>query len=118
MPKKTYKIGEDIYDIEESDVSSFLKQAPNAKEVKSFLIGKDTFDVEIPDVDAFLKQVPDAKPLFDEVKKKRTSNTCRWAAIWWEKQRTFITAYFKHCFPISFKKTEKYYSIRIYRRKK
>jgi len=102
MPKKTYKIGEDIYDIEESDVSSFLKQAPNAKEVKSFLIGKDTFDVEIPDVDAFLKQVPD----------------CRWAAIWWEKQRTFITAYFKHCFPISFKKTEKYYSIRIYRRKK
>lgn len=70
MPKKTYKIGEDIYDIEESDVSSFLKQAPNAKEVKSFLIGKDTFDVEIPDVDAFLKQVPDAKPLFDEVKKK------------------------------------------------
>jgi hypothetical protein len=70
MPKKTYKINEDIYDIEESDVSSFLKQAPNAKEVKSFLIGKDTFDVEIPDVDAFLKQVPDAKPLFDEVKKK------------------------------------------------
>ena len=71
MPKKTYKIGEDIYDIEDSDVAAFLKQAPNAKEVKSFLVGKDTFDLELPDVDAFIKQVPDAKPLYEEPLKKK-----------------------------------------------
>ena len=55
MPKRTYKIGEDIYDIEDSDVEGFLKSAPEAKEVKSFVLDNDTFDIELPDVDAVLK---------------------------------------------------------------
>ena len=37
MPKKTYKVGEEVYDIEDSDVSSFLKDMPDAKGI-SFLI--------------------------------------------------------------------------------
>jgi hypothetical protein len=52
-----------------------------------------------------------------DVKKKRPANTLWWSSIWWQRGKTFITAYFKHCFPISIKTTEKYYSIRIYRRR-
>jgi ribosomal protein S18 acetylase RimI-like enzyme len=64
--KRTFKVGNDIYDIDESQVSEFTKDAPDAIEVKSFLVEKDTFDIPLSDVDGFLKDVPNAKPLFNE----------------------------------------------------
>jgi len=69
MPKKTYKVGNDIYDIEDSESVSFLKDMPDAVEVKSFIVGKDTFDIGVDEVEDFLKDMPDAKPLNAEKKK-------------------------------------------------
>lgn len=70
MPKRTFKVDNDIFDIEDTDVADFLKEAPNAKEVKSFIVDRDTFDIEIPDVEEFLRQAPNAKPIFEAEKKK------------------------------------------------
>ena len=75
MPKRTYKVGNDIYDIEDSQVSSFLKDMPKAVEVKSFTVGKDTYDIAVKDVPAFLKDMPDAKPLYQEDVKKKDGTT-------------------------------------------
>jgi len=74
MPKRTFKVGDDIYDIEESESASFLKDMPDAKEVKSFIVGKDTFDIDVSDVDAFLTDMPDAKPI-NGVQKKNSDET-------------------------------------------
>ncbi len=71
MPNiKSYKIGEDVYDVPDTDTKAFLKENPKATEVKSFIQDKDTFDVPLQDVDAFLREVPNAKPLNVEAKKK------------------------------------------------
>lgn len=71
MPKKTYKVGEEVYDIEDSDVSSFLKDMPDAIEVQSFVSDKDTFDIPVNEVQSFLKDMPTAKPLYDEKKSSK-----------------------------------------------
>lgn len=65
--KKTFKVGNEVYDIEETQVKEFLKDVPDAIEVKSFTVDKDTFDIPLNDVNDFLKDVPDAKPLFTEI---------------------------------------------------
>jgi hypothetical protein len=65
--KKTFKVGSEVYDIEETQVSEFLKDVPDAVEVKSFVVDKDTFDIPINDVGDFLKDVPNAKPLFSDI---------------------------------------------------
>lgn len=64
MPEgKTYKVGNDVFDIPDNDVKDFLRDNPKAVEVNSFLIGKDTFDIPLPDVQDFLKENPQAKSL-------------------------------------------------------
>ena len=63
MPDRTFKVGKDIYDIQEKDVDAFLKDFSDAVEVQSFTVDKDTFDIPLTDVDAFLKDFPKAKPL-------------------------------------------------------
>lgn len=64
MPgKKSYKVGKDVYDIPENEVSGFLSKFPNAVEVQSFVAGKDTFDIPIAEVQGFLQSKPGAKPL-------------------------------------------------------
>jgi hypothetical protein len=62
MPK-SYKVGEEIYDIEDKDVESFLNDMPDAVEIQSFVVDKDTFDIPVSDVSDFLKDMPNAKPL-------------------------------------------------------
>ena len=55
MPdKRTLKVGNDTYDIEDKDVSSFLNDMPNAIELNSYKVGKDTFDIPLPKVNEFL----------------------------------------------------------------
>jgi len=61
--EKTYKIGNDIYDIPDSESGSFLKDNPDAVEVNSFMVGNDTLDIPVNEVDAFVKEMPGAKPL-------------------------------------------------------
>jgi hypothetical protein len=64
MPgEKTYKVGSEVFDIPETEVSAFLKDNPDATEVQSFVVGKDTLDIPNPEVDSFLKDMPDARPL-------------------------------------------------------
>lgn len=71
MPdNKTYKVGDDLYDIPDTEAESFLKDNPHAVQVNSFVVGKDTLDIPVNEVDAFLKDNPDAAPL---KKKDQTS---------------------------------------------
>ena len=63
MPDKTFKVGNEIYDIPEKDVSAFMKDFSDAIEVQSFIVDKDTFDIPINDVQEFMKDYPNAKPL-------------------------------------------------------
>jgi hypothetical protein len=64
MPETTtYKVGEDIYDIPQNEVETFLKDNPKAQKTQSYTIGSDTFDIPENEVPQFLKDVPSAKPL-------------------------------------------------------
>jgi hypothetical protein len=70
MPNtKTYKVGNDVYDIPLKEEADFLKENPKASEIQSYVLGKDTFDLPIKEVNDFLKENPNAKPL----KKKEDS---------------------------------------------
>ena len=71
---KTFKVGNDTYDIPYAEVKNFLKDNPQAVEVQSFVVGKDTFDIPLSEVRAFQKEMPNAKPL----KKKRTVRIFGW----------------------------------------
>ena len=66
---KTYKTDKGVYEIPENEVSSFLKDFPNAMEVVSYKMGKDTFDIPVQEAEVFLKENPQAVPL----KKKEPS---------------------------------------------
>jgi hypothetical protein len=64
MPETTtYKVGEDVYDIPQNEVETFLKDNPKAQKTQSYTIGSDTFDIPENEVPQFLKDVPSAKPL-------------------------------------------------------
>jgi len=60
---KTYKTDKGVYEIPEKEVSSFLKDFPNAMEVVSYKMGKDTFDIPVQETEVFLKENPQAVPL-------------------------------------------------------
>lgn len=64
--KRTFKAGDEVYDISEAEVEEFLKDVPSAKEVKSFIVDKDTFDIPLDEIEEFTTAVPTAKPLFEE----------------------------------------------------
>jgi hypothetical protein len=72
MPdKKTYFVGGEAVEVNDTDVQSFLKNYPDAKEGRTFVVGGDTVDVELPHEQEFLKNYPDAKYAYgDPVKKK------------------------------------------------
>ena len=73
MPDRTFKVGKDVYDIQEKDVDAFLKDFSDAVEVQSFTVDKDTFDIPLNDVDAFLKDFPKAQPLKKKVSSQGSS---------------------------------------------
>ncbi len=62
MPK-TYKIGNEVYDIPDNEAAAFLSDNPNAIEVQSFVSERDTFDIPLSEVESFMKEFPNAKPL-------------------------------------------------------
>ncbi len=67
MPEnKTFKIGEDVYDIPSDKVNSFLSKNKDAQELKSFIVGKDTFDVPLDKVEPFLNKYTNAKSLTEK----------------------------------------------------
>ena len=68
--KRTFKVGNDTYDIDEQDVKGFLRDMPNALEMKSYTVAKDTFDIPMNEEQAFIADNPNAIPTFGEVKKK------------------------------------------------
>jgi len=65
--KKSYKVGEEVYDIPSNEVNKFITDFPGAIEVETYLVGKDTFDIPIPEVKSFLASNPKAE------KKKKVS---------------------------------------------
>jgi hypothetical protein len=67
MPDKTYKIGQDIFDIPETEVDAFVKDNPNAIEIESFKVDKDTFDIPVNEIEGFLKEFPQAQSLKKKV---------------------------------------------------
>lgn len=75
MPdNRTFKVGEEVYDIAHSDVNDFLKQNPKAIEAKSFVSDGDTFDIALSDVSDFLKQKPNAMPLGEKKSSVQTAS--------------------------------------------
>ena len=52
---KIFKVGKDVYNIPEPEVSNFLNDFPGAAEVQRFVIGKDTFNIPIAEVPNFKK---------------------------------------------------------------
>ena len=60
-----------VYDLKDNEVNDFLKDFPDAAEVKSFVAGKDTFDIPLNEVADFQKDYPDAKPLGAPVVEKK-----------------------------------------------
>jgi len=65
--KRTFKIGEEVYDVPEDKAEGFLSRKPDAIEVSSFIVDKDTFDVPLDKVEGFLSRKPNAKPLGEPV---------------------------------------------------
>jgi len=65
--KKSYKVNDEVYEIPVKESADFLKDYPDATEVKSFIMGKDTFDIPLPDVESFISENPDAKSLKKKV---------------------------------------------------
>jgi len=62
-PIRTYKVGNDYYDIPESKVAEFLKDAPDAQEYMHFAVGQDKYRIPKDSSASFLKDFPDAKDL-------------------------------------------------------
>ena len=60
---KTYKVGSDVYDIPQKDITAFLKDNPSAIETEGYSVGKYTFDIPVTERDAFLKDNPAAQLL-------------------------------------------------------
>lgn len=69
--KKTYLVDGESVEVDEKDLSAFIKSYPNAKEAKSFIVDNDTVDVELPHVETFIKSYPNAKPLYEDAVKKK-----------------------------------------------
>lgn len=61
MPDKSYKIGDDVFDIPTDQIEGFEKDNPSAVEVESFTLGTDTFDIPVTEVQGFIDQNPKAR---------------------------------------------------------
>lgn len=66
--KKKFKRGKDTFEVPLNEIPDFLKEVPDAIEVKTYTNGKDTFEVPLNELNDFLKEVPNAKEV--GVKKK------------------------------------------------
>jgi hypothetical protein len=60
---KTYKVGNEVYDIPENEANEFLSNFSDAIEVESFIVDKDTFDIPLAETQEFKTQFPTAQPL-------------------------------------------------------
>jgi hypothetical protein len=64
---KTYKVGNEVYDIPENEANEFLSNFSDAIEVESFIVDKDTFDIPLAETQEFKTQFPTAQPLKKKV---------------------------------------------------
>jgi GNAT superfamily N-acetyltransferase len=60
---RTFKFGEDIYDVPENEVSVFQREMPDAVEIKEYQIDDDVYDVPVNETPQFLASMPEAKPI-------------------------------------------------------
>jgi hypothetical protein len=67
---KTYLVDGNPVEVDDKDVSAFIKNFPNAKEAVSFIVDNDTVDVDINDLESFKKSYPNAKELYPSSEKK------------------------------------------------
>ena len=61
--KITYKVGSQTFDIPINENAEFIKEFPDAVQMKSYKVDKDTFDIPLAEEKDFIKQFPNAKPL-------------------------------------------------------
>jgi hypothetical protein len=64
---KTYKVGNEVYDIPENETQEFLSSFKDAVEVESYIVGKDTFDIPLAEIKDFKVEFPNAEPLKKKV---------------------------------------------------
>jgi len=70
--KKAYLVDGNPVVVEDKDISTFLKEVPDAQEAKAFLVGNDSIAVALKDLPSFMKEVPNAKPLFEDGEPKQS----------------------------------------------
>ena len=58
----SYKVGEKTYHIPESKSGDFLKDFPDAQEIRQFTVGENKYSIPTSKVDMFQMDMPDAKP--------------------------------------------------------
>jgi hypothetical protein len=64
---KTYKVGNEVYDIPENETQEFLSSFKDAVEVESYIVGEDTFDIPLAEIKDFKVEFPNAEPLKKKV---------------------------------------------------
>lgn len=73
--KRTFKTASGTYEIPVNRVEDFLKDFPDAQELKSFKVGEAQYDIPMGEEAAFLKDFPDAKPLYQTTTQLPSSKT-------------------------------------------
>lgn len=53
MKKRSFKVGGQLYDIPEAEVSGFLKDFPDAVEIKTYKVGDNTYDIPLTETNQF-----------------------------------------------------------------
>jgi len=64
---KVFKVDDDIVEIPTKNVSVFLKDYPNAKEMNTYVVEKDTVYIPVENKDAFESDYPQAELLTQTV---------------------------------------------------
>lgn len=73
--KRTFKTASGTYEIPVNKVEDFLKDFPDAQELKSFKVGEAQYDIPMGEEAAFLKDFPDATPLYQSQAQLPSSKT-------------------------------------------
>lgn len=57
VKKRSFKVDDQVVDVDVQYVNDFLKEAPDAKEVRTYIVDNDTVDVELEYENDFLKEL-------------------------------------------------------------
>ena len=61
--KKYFNIEGTTVEIPQEELDDFVKNVPDAVEVRPFIVDNDTLAIPLGEVDEFMSNVPNAKPI-------------------------------------------------------